>query len=357
MARLLSIIIPSFNEERTIDAILTRVIKTDIGLWKKEIIIVDDGSTDTTRTILERYSTHPECKVIFQKHNGGKGVAERAGIAVAQGDYIILQDADLEYDPNDYRKLLAVVEATNAPIVFGSRLAKETENIKRPFGIWLGVRVSTLFINLLYGLHLTDAWTCYKLFSKEVARRARFIGNRFEADYLFIGEAASKGFRILEVPISYTPRSAAEGKKIRYQDGLYAMALLSLHWITHVRIARYLISGGIATALNLLLLYLGTDGLGLHYLLSSIISFSIATVASFLLQKFWTFKNASLTQTPAEFSLYLVLTLFNLVLNSALMFLFVSMLNVWYLFAQIITAAFIAIESYLFYKFAVFRSS
>jgi SAM-dependent methyltransferase len=132
--------------------------------------------------------------------------------------------------------LLRVVEETNAPIVFGSRnLATHWHRIKDFFAISIGVWGSTKFVNLLYGTHLTDAWTCYKLFSKEVSNKAHFIGNGFEADYLFIGEAAVQGFPIVEVAISHRPRTVEEGKKIRYKDGIHSMLLLLGHRLTHLR--------------------------------------------------------------------------------------------------------------------------
>ncbi len=234
--RTVSVIIPCYNEEATIEELLLRVEKADFGNWEKEIIVVDDGSKDSTRTLLSKYKEKPGYQVIFQAKNGGKGVAERAGIAHATGEYLILQDADLEYNPAEIRKLLEVVEKTGAPIVFGSRnMETHWHRIKDFLVISLGVWGSTKFVNLLYGLHLTDAWTCYKLFSKEVARKAHFIGNGFEADYLFIGDAAAQGYAIVEVPISHAPRTVEEGKKIRYKDGFRSMFLLLSHRLTHLR--------------------------------------------------------------------------------------------------------------------------
>lgn len=231
-----SVVIPCYNEERTIETLLGRVAKADFGAWKKEIIVVDDGSTDSTREKLEPYRERPGYQIIFQKKNGGKGVAEKAGIAAATGDYIALQDADLEYDPSEIKKLLEVVEKTGAPIVFGSRnMDTPWKRAKKFFAISLGVWVSTLWVNLLYGIRLTDAWTCYKVFSKEVGEKAKFIGNGFEADYLFIGDAIVKGFPIVEVAISHTPRTVAEGKKIRYMDGIRSMTMLLMHRLAHLR--------------------------------------------------------------------------------------------------------------------------
>jgi len=236
MSKTVSVVIPCYNEEATIETLLKRVEKADFGSWKKEIIVVDDGSKDRTRALLEPFRSREGYIIVFQPKNGGKGVAEKAGISRASGDYIALQDADLEYDPQEIRKMLDVVEKTGAPIVFGSRnMETPWKRIKNFFAISIGVWASTIWVNLLYGTHLTDAWTCYKLFSKEVAQKAKFIGNGFEADYLFIGDASVKGFPIVEVAISHTPRTVAEGKKIRYMDGVRSMTLLLMHRLANLR--------------------------------------------------------------------------------------------------------------------------
>lgn len=244
LPRTLSVIIPCYNERATIRELLARVERADFGKWEKEILIVDDGSRDGTREILEGYKSKPGYKVIFHEKNSGKGAAERTAISHATGDYLVLQDADLEYDPSEIRKLLAVVEETGAPIVFGSRnLNTHWHRIKDFFAISIGVWGSTKFVNLLYGTHLTDAWTCYKLFSKEVSRKAHFIGNGFEADYLFIGDAVAQGFPIVEVSVHHAPRTVQEGKKIRYKDGIYSMFLLLSHRLTHLRSSKRVAHG------------------------------------------------------------------------------------------------------------------
>lgn len=235
MTKTVSVVIPCFNEEATIEELLHRVESAPFGEWKKEIIVVDDGSTDTTRAKLEPFRTKPGYVIIFQLKNGGKGVAEKAGIAAATGEYIALQDADLEYDPREIKKLLDAVSPEN-PIIFGSRnMESPWKRVKDFFGISIGVWASTKWVNLLYGTHLTDAWTCYKVFSREVAAKAKFIGDGFEADYLFIGDASIHGFPIKEVSINHSPRSFEEGKKIRYRDGVRSMTLLLLHRLAHLR--------------------------------------------------------------------------------------------------------------------------
>lgn len=231
-----SVIIPCYNEEATIRQLLARVETANFGSWDKEIIVVDDGSRDKSRAILDAYRDRPGYKIIFHEKNSGKGQAERTAIARASGDYLVLQDADLEYDPAEIKKMLDQVDVTGAPVVFGSRnFHTSWHRVKTFFGISIGVWVSTKFVNMLYGSKLTDAWTCYKLFSREVARKAAFIGDGFEADYLFIGEILAAGFPIVEVPITHAPRTVGEGKKIRYKDGIRSMFLLLAHRLVHLR--------------------------------------------------------------------------------------------------------------------------
>ncbi len=231
-----SVIIPCYNEEATIVELLSRVENADFGDWQKEIIVVDDGSSDGTRGLLNDYKDKPEYRVIFHEKNKGKGGVERTAIEVASGDYLVIQDADLEYNPIEIKKLLDHVDNTGAHVVFGSRNLDGAW--KRAYNgffyISIGVWFSTKVINVLYGLKLTDAWTCYKLFSKEVSKKAKFIGNGFEADYIFIGEVAVSGYDIDEVLISHEPRTVEEGKKIRYADGLKSLHLIIKHRLSNL---------------------------------------------------------------------------------------------------------------------------
>lgn len=355
MERTLSIIIPCYNEAQTIETLLAQVERADTGVWKKEIIIVDDGSRDGTRDILEKYRTRVEYAIHFRECNGGKGAAERDGIEIATGDYIIIQDADLEYDPADYKKLLAVVEETGAPIVFGSRNITHGWIRKGAFIVSLGVKVSTELVNFLCGTSLTDAWTCYKLISKEVAQKAKFIGNGFEADYLFIGEAALAGFPIVEVPISYAPRTYEEGKKIRYKDGLRSMALFILRFLPRSRTVRYVLAGGTATAANIMLLYLFTETFRIWYILSATLSLLFATTLSFMLQKWWTFRDTSRTRIKTQAAQYALTSMAGIVVNLLCMYVLVEWLSIHYVLAQIIAALAVAFGSFFVYKTIIFK--
>ena len=217
----LSIIVPCYNEERTVEELLHRVARAPLPGWEREIIVVDDGSTDGTRGIL-RALTLP-VKVILQDKNGGKGTAVRRGLQDATGDYALIQDADLEYDPQEIRHLLEPIDRGEAAVVYGSRaLRKQRGRIALRFGVW----VLTQIINVLWRLRLTDACTCYKLFP--LAAKDAVAAGGFESDILLGPALARAGYGIVEVPISYTPRSVAEGKKIRYRDGLRAIIMLIL---------------------------------------------------------------------------------------------------------------------------------
>lgn len=221
----LSIIIPCYNEKDTIREILSRVSAVDITPWKKEIIVIDDASTDGTTDILR--SLHRELngaiKVLYSEKNGGKGTALQSGISHATGDYLIIQDADLEYDPKDIPVLIGAVDNEGGSVVYGSR---NLHHVKRS-GFYpqrLGVWFITKLINTLYPLSLTDVWTCYKLFPREA--KHHFVPGGFEAELLFTTNMARDGFKFSEKPITHAPRDAKEGKKIRYRDGFKAIQMI-----------------------------------------------------------------------------------------------------------------------------------
>jgi glycosyltransferase involved in cell wall biosynthesis len=226
MTRTLSILIPCYNEARTVETLLEKIFKVELAGWRKEIIIIDDYSTDGTRDILKRYTDRTT--VLLREKNGGKGSAVRAGLAHATGEYILLQDADLEYEPSDISVLLNALD--RAEVVYGSRNLRPRERA----GAYIpraGVWVITKLINAFYRLSLTDVWTCYKLFPAEAA--ADFRSGRFESELLFTAALARRGYRFTEVPISYHPREVSEGKKIRILDGLWAIIVIVMDRLTH----------------------------------------------------------------------------------------------------------------------------
>lgn len=224
----LSIIIPVYNEEKTILQILERVRRVSFPV-KKEIIIVDDGSSDSTR---EKLKTIKDLKVILHKKNQGKGAAVKTGIKNSTGDYIIIQDADLEYDPNQIIDLLLPILNKKAKVVYGTRikrlpnLSKEERTLQ--FLIhYFGNRFLSLVTSVLYGQWITDMETCYKLFPKNALNGVKLNAKGFELEPEITAKLSKKGFKIFEVPISANPRGYDEGKKINTaKDGFKALLYL-----------------------------------------------------------------------------------------------------------------------------------
>jgi glycosyltransferase involved in cell wall biosynthesis len=215
----ISVIIPVYNEKKTIREILNRVKKTELA---DEIIIVDDGSTDGTREILTDYLEQSPYRVIFQEKNQGKGAAIRTGLQAVQGDVIIIQDADLEYDPREYPNLLKPIEEGVADVVYGSRFLGAP---RRPILFWNMVanKILTLVTNILYNNILTDMETGYKVFRREVINGIQLRANRFDFEPEFTAKILKRKVRIFEVPIAFYPRDYSEGKKIGMKDAFEAM--------------------------------------------------------------------------------------------------------------------------------------
>ncbi len=212
---LLSVIIPVFNEAGTIRQILEKINLVSID---KEIIVVDDASSDGTDRILREMSLN-NLKVIHHTSNRGKGAAFLTGLAHASGEFVIVQDADLEYDPNDYFKLLEVAKNQVADIVLGARFTKGYHGMLIPK---IGNRFLTTLFNVLFGAKLNDCFTCYKLMRRESFLDLSFESNSFDIEIEILSKAMKKKMRILEVPISYAPRSYKEGKKIKISNGIWA---------------------------------------------------------------------------------------------------------------------------------------
>ena len=215
----LTVIMPVYNERSTIREIVSKV--QAVGL-AEEIVIVDDGSADGTREILRELAAHPEIRVIEHDYNQGKGAAVVTGIRAAQGDLMVIQDADLEYDPEDYRKLLVPLEAGECDVVYGSRFAS-SETERPPLMNWLANLGLTLATNLLYGARLTDMETCYKVFRREVVEGINIRARGFEFEPEFTAKILKQKRKVVEVPVSFNPRSYTEGKKITAWDGVQAL--------------------------------------------------------------------------------------------------------------------------------------
>ena len=221
----LSIIIPIYNEAQTLAEVLTKVNEIDLpGDLTREIVAVDDGSTDGSRELLTEM-TVDNLKVVLQDKNEGKGSAVRAGLQAATGDIILIQDADLEYDPAEYVKLLAPILAGRADVVFGSRFMGSEAKRVLFFWHYLGNRFLTGLSNALTNVNLTDMETCYKVFRREVVDsfKDKLTAKRFGIEPELTARVAKGHWRIYEVGISYNGRTYEEGKKINWRDGLAAL--------------------------------------------------------------------------------------------------------------------------------------
>ena len=216
---ILSIIIPVYNEKETINAIIDAVVATP---YRKEIIIVDDCSTDGTRNILTKINKDG-LKVCIHNENQGKGAALQTGFSHATGDIIIIQDADLEYDPKEYSILINPILEGKADVVYGSRFAGHGAHRVLYFWHYMGNRFLTLLSNLFTNLNLTDMETCYKAFTREAIAGVKIKEKRFGFEPEITAKMARKKLRIYEVPISYYGRTYEEGKKVTWKDGLRAM--------------------------------------------------------------------------------------------------------------------------------------
>ncbi len=220
----LSVVIPVFNEVRTIQEILKQIRDVDMPN-PRELIVVDDFSTDGTREILNQEAqNHPDTHVYLHPKNMGKGAAVRTGLKQVTGDIVIIQDADLEYDPRDYIRLVRPIEEGRTKVVYGSRFLGEHKAMY--FWHALGNKVLTLTTNMMFDTTLTDMETCYKVFTVDIARTLQLKSNRWGFDPEITAKILKHGNRIYEVPIAYNGREFWEGKKISWKDGFTVMATL-----------------------------------------------------------------------------------------------------------------------------------
>ncbi len=227
---LVSIIIPVYNEENFIETLIKKVYSVKINIAekvRKEIIVVDDGSTDRTPKILKKIKNKYNLQLVLNHYNRGKGKALRDGFKIASGDIIIIQDADLEYNPEEYNKLLKPILENKADVVYGSRFISNEPHRVLYFWHYVGNKFLTTISNMLTNLNLSDMETCYKVFRRDILNKIKLKENRFGFEVEFTSKIAKiKDIRIYEIGISYYGRSYSEGKKIGWKDGLHALFLM-----------------------------------------------------------------------------------------------------------------------------------
>lgn len=219
---LLSVIIPVYNEERTLEELVDRVMDVQLEGVTKQVVIVDDKSTDSTHSILEKINLkYPQIEVIYKEKNEGKGAALKTGFALAKGNYTIIQDADLEYDPEDYKVILDSFKHKEVDVVYGSRFLGRHRAFL--FMNLIANKILNLVTNILYNTTLTDMETCYKMFKTELIQSIEIKSKGFEIEPEITAKMLKKKARIYEVPISFFGRSYDEGKKIKAVDGFKAI--------------------------------------------------------------------------------------------------------------------------------------
>jgi dolichol-phosphate mannosyltransferase len=225
----LSIIIPVYNERSTIEKIIKRVMTVDLGKVKKEIIVIDDGSNDGTEDVLRKMKkVGSATKIIYLKHhkNRGKSRALRSGFTRATGEVVVIQDGDMEYDPNDFKKMLRKMEGEGVQVVYGSRRIEPANKQYSGLGFYAGGLLLTYLANFLFGCRITDEPTCYKMIDRKLLNSLNIRARKFDFCPEVTAKIANRGIQIYEVPISYHPRHIDQGKKIKLKDFFQAVWML-----------------------------------------------------------------------------------------------------------------------------------
>jgi glycosyltransferase involved in cell wall biosynthesis len=358
----LSVIIPCYKEAATIAEVVARVQSVVLPAgWKKEIIVVDDGSGGETVEILR--GLEGTVRVIYRERNGGKGAAVKDGLRVAKGDYCIMQDADLELDPAQYQDLLAPILEGRAEAVFGYRIL-DTNLQHKNSTLFFGSKMVSLFYDLMFLKNFKDVPCAYKLFPRgAIPALLACPSNDFVFDAIEMTWTLNAAYSVAQVPVQYRPRTYAEGKKIHWQQGVYCLLAVLFIWLgIHTipigreapRVFRFLTTGLLSVAINLTTFYLLTH-MGVWYVYASAAGFGAGLIFNFFLNKFWTFKSPSLHHIPRQLPLHFGVGLCNLVLNSAIVYSLVEYLLVPSLLAQIMAAVVISAESFFLQSRYIFK--
>lgn len=325
----LTVVIPCYNEEQTLEVCINRVLEIADETLSLEIIIVDDGSQDNSATIAKRLGEeHPEVLLCQHSSNQGKGAALRTGFQQASGDFVAVQDADLEYSPHDLKRLLEPLITGHADVVLGSRFLSSGAHRVLYFWHSLANRFLTLLSNMFTDLNLTDMETCYKVFKREVIQKVEIEENRFGVEPEIVAKIAHQRLRIYEMGISYHGRTYEEGKKIGVRDGFRALYCIIRYNAHHAPIPMqfmvYLFIGGISAIANLLL-FLGFLSTDLSLTTSALSAFFLAAMVNYLLSILILFRHKARWNSSMEIAIYFIIVIMVGFLDLGITKIFLSM--------------------------------
>jgi len=373
-----SIIIPIYNERGTVAELLGRIHDLRLDGFEKEVIIVEDNSTDGTRDIVKAFCKgKPDCKLILNDAPRGKGHAVRMGLEKASGDIFAIQDADLEYNVGDYPKLLKPFISDGANFVLGSRHLTEdgdtTHMIRKFHGkerfyayvMNFGGMFLHKCFNLLYGTHISDPTTMYKLFTRELYEKVALTGDYFELDWEIVSKFVRLGYLPVEIPVKYESRGLKAGKKVRlYRDvpkWLYMIIICQFTPVARIfeherfgETMRYLLIGGTCAVLDLLLLFVFVNYLHIWYLYAATASFIIVSTLGYFGQKYFSFRNYE-NNHGKQLPVFFAVAGIGLLLNAGFMFTFVSIIGLWYILASVMTKFIVLIWNFFANKKVTFR--
>jgi dolichol-phosphate mannosyltransferase len=329
----LSIVIPCYNESKTLRKCVDDILCVDWDGISTEIIIVDDGSKDSSLAIAHDIETSSSnVRVIAHAKNSGKGSALRTGFAAASGDFVAVQDADMEYSPSDLRRLLEPLIAGDADVVFGSRFL--TTHAHRVLHFWhsQGNRFLTLLSNMFTDMNLTDMETCYKVFRREIIQSIKIEENRFGFEPEVVAKIADMRCRVYEMGISYHGRTYEEGKKIGIRDGfraLYCIVRYNAHRAPlPIQFAFYLIIGGTAAVVNLVL-FLSLYGLGIAASIAVPVAFVVAAIANYLMCIKTIFRQKAKWPLGLELLAYVAVVLIAAIIDSVITLALLGLMPAW----------------------------